>query len=105
MHDKLQNLQNGITTWVKRQGRQHQNTITGLSKVHKMGGPSGGGQNTHRNGKKYIKALIKQRFTQLAYGKMICGNRAKTKWEVEGYQNTRYFHAYASNLKTRNKLE
>lgn len=63
----------------KRQGRQHQNTITGLSKVHKMGGPSGGGQNTHINEKNTSRHLLSRDSHNQRYGKMICGNREQKR--------------------------
>lgn len=54
---------------------------------------------------KRIKAVIKQRYTQLAvWEEDLWRQRAKTKWEVEGDKNTRFFHMYASGSKAGNTI-
>lgn len=54
---------------------------------------------------KRVKALIKKRYTSLAvYQEDMWRQRAKLRWELQGDQSTKFFHAYASSNKNRNNI-
>ena len=52
---------------------------------------------------KFVKALIKNRYTELAVlEEQMWKQRAKVKWELEGDKNTKFYHAYASARRRNN---
>lgn len=104
MHTKLQQLQSTITTWekskvgnIRAQTKVCRQFIAWIEEVQEIRQPT--------NLEKNVKATIKLRFTQLAVlEEDLWRQRAKTKWELEGDKNTRYFHMYASRSKAANTI-
>ncbi|XP_078164779.1 uncharacterized protein LOC144559559 [Carex rostrata] len=97
LHNKLEKVKSEITKWtrarignVKRQIGVCRDFIGWLDKVEE--------RRISTQLERKTKALVKRRYTTLAvYEEELWKQRAKTKWDLDGDNNTAYFHAYATS--------
>lgn len=104
LHSKLINLQHQIKAWSKGQiGVIKCNLMACrdfLSWIDKIKE-----QRMATQLEKWVATVIKRRHTTLAeLEEDLWRQRARTRWEIHGDRNTKYFHATASNRKRANMI-